>query len=1363
MILICKFFLTVAKNMKKQRKGPIVATFICGLVAMITPAGWCEGSCLLKTTSEPYPALAQEWQTMVQKDGSLGVAATENPLLDGVLGFVVTDHSPGAKIRVLNSKATPVDSKQGSGCRFAEIFPAEKLEIQHDFTTWESALAWAMEVKNTGPSERWLELTVDAPVRKNLVQAYWDGWTEHQAADSPPAKDGLEAFPLSVASGENSGLALGLAPDTLISYMRSEFRDGKMLFTVRAVIPPGEVFKVKYLVYFFVPNFGYLDAVEIYQAIHPEWFRHSKERDPRLFHGTDTLDYARKVDVFIRKNPDSSALPGNTRPFVKMLFGGYGSHEWGYAPFRRAGDWLARKELWEWDMPEEERGRIAERSERTTHYNVMDYDKFIEDRRSSYHVANERLATQLSFYIINWIEASLLKSLGGEKYVYNYGQQGDTLRWVTSTSDEKHVFPWATVFEKTLRNDLPEVIPDLGVKAVALDIAGNPSKYRGPLDRHIQGWAFDEEGKFIATDVGTAQMLDYIRNLPADPYKMAVIGNGDSSFPVLFRLDATLNEGKAQPQLHYKDYEKVRLLRGDKTSDLHSGGAYANPALDVDWRKLSKDDIGLYYQDFINQSLLGCWQGGFLPSVGYSGMETFARALPVMLDVMNRGYRAAPASKGDPSLERARYGDALQSVIVISNPQKEAVSSDEEILGAYFGGMPLPASYETGALSFAGKGGQNIAVELKIPRNHTRLLTVPLVIKPDGNMRVPSIIGESTTDRRFNKISWRYKIHAEGSIKGRIMAESPPGFKISTLKIDGKTASVGDDVSWDAGEHVIEFACLSNIFRAGEELAAFPYEKALLVVEGGSDSLMRNSAVMLQDFFDAFEQKRPALADKANEDQTSVVIGKGEQEGISISDDGKIVRIEGRNPREIQGLTLALIRMLIENRGYVVPFYGNLPQSPTRDMLAAIGVDGGKYFSKVETAGKSVPEKIQRKITERPAKEGNEKLALPEITVPVLEGEVASNGLLSEPMWKDAARIDKMMPLKAGQALYDDEETTVRLFFTDERLWIGITSLEPEMGSLESSKKPRDSQGVWLGDHVEVYLAPGVAPREKSAFPFYQLAVDPSGNIWDAFNRGEDWNGNWDVSVSKDNKSWTAKIGIPLESLKNGSASDEWRFNIARLRSKRQIWSTWAPALQILQEPRQFGVLRRSNASKESGSGDEASLDDALKKVLKSSIETDVKINGRMKSAVLYADDRYYYWILSPRVPLSADDFDIINIYINSDPGAPTGRMGVIDGADWRILANLKLGHMKVDRYGNMPVEMSRFDYGKHIRGFPIPSYGWNVIMEDGKIVLMIEKEHLKTMPINSANQYYVVIYSGDNVVDSGVFASDQPWAVSKT
>ncbi len=923
---------------------PACSAFLMLVVSMT----WTSAADTLSTSADLYPTPATAWTLSAKQAGFDQITPENAPdgLLASPLRMVITDGKTG---RDLSGTTRRTDFTARRTARFAQALDLPDVRATHSLAAGDM-LTWRVEIANDGREEVWLEIALVAPLALGDPLSYWDGADLHESLEGDAGRDEIDlTFPASAVFDADTGLTVGVRPDSLISHLASHVDDDRTLtYGTRFVIPPGESAAVEFVLFTFVPTFGHVDAIYGYQQRFPEAFDISDDVDPRITRsGTDTLGYGRAAQ---NVSEESEVTERVTR-----VRAGYGSWDWAYAPFRRCGDWLGRSEVWDWEMDETERARVESRAAKFW-CDLKDPERFRADRAAGWSNIDMRFNTALVFYLISWMEEHLLEQLDGEDFMYPYGESGSRLNWVTGTSFERHVFPWGTVYEDTIRRDIPEVIAELDLHGFGLDIASDRGRFRGELSRYIPGWAWDEEGRFIHAGVGQRLLLDYVRGLRQDGFRMGVVTNGGNPFMVATASDSLLNEAKDQPNLRYDTFKQTRWFFGSKRIHLHSGGGFDNPALNVDWQNFTPDQVRLFYQDHLNEWLLGCWQGGYVPATMYVyGRESVTRAMPALIDVQGRGYRSVPACQGDARLERARYGQGLQSVLAISNPTTETVSSDEHILSPYLcEGAALPVAYDGEALEF-DLDDASTRLPIDLWRKQTRLVCTPIALRAaDG---APLALSGSSSGRvSADRITWTLALVAPDARTVRLQVEAPPDFALDQVRLNGARVDLAAPLSLRAGENQLVVRCTSLVFRSPERaLVDFPYAGSVLAPTDPANEREAAAAQMLRDFFAFHEQT--TLPDGFADVQPAIVISTEGERGISV-DDGTL-RIRGATPFDTQQLTARLIRLLMDRKyEFVHPFAETVPLQPTRDMLATIGVNKSSYFPQIEVAGREVPGRL---------------------------------------------------------------------------------------------------------------------------------------------------------------------------------------------------------------------------------------------------------------------------------------------------------------------------------------------------------------------------------------------------------------------
>lgn len=898
----------------------------------------------LSTAGEPCPTGPTVWQLSPDTPRLTQVTDLSGgtDLLATPLEVAFTDGKSGQR---LTGESRRVAYTPDRTARFDEQL-GQRLRVEHVLTAGKGMVTWHLTTHNDGAREAWLQIDLKAPTSLRGPLGFWDGREARQPLKEDAGHHTIDGtFPVSALYNGTVGLAVGISPDSLISYLSTSATPGGLLtYGTRFAIPPGESAAVTFVLFTFQPHFGHLDAIGGYQQRFPEAYGLAADVDPRLTTaGSDTLGTAFYDTA--RLKPEEALSRAIKTP------SGYGSWYWGYSPFRRVGDWLGRPELWDWPMDAAERERVEKRA-LTTAFDLMDAGRFRTTRAASWHNADLRHNTATVFYLINWIEENLAKQLGAERYVYDYAEAGPRLRWVTGTSSELHIYPWATTFEETIRRDVPELIRELNLHGFGLDIASNPSLYRGELQRYIPGWAYDEKGKYLHTGIGARLLLDYLRSQRNEGFRMGITGNGGDPFIVATVCDAFLSEAKDQPNLHYDRFRQGRYVCGSKPLHLHSGGGFDNPALEVDWQNLSPEQIRLFYQDHLNRWLLGCWQGGYVPSVSHVfGRESVTREMPALLDVMERGYQCVPACQGEPKLARARYGQGLHAVLAISNPTTEQLSSEEQVLGAYLqpNATVLPMSYTGASLDFAAEG-EATRIRLAVPRYHTQLVCLPAALLATGKAPL-SLSGQSSAQITADTVVWQWSIESKAGHAVSLLAEAPPSFAVAQVSLNGKPLKPEAAFDLAPGRSELTLTCRSRLFRSPEAaLLAFPYGQAKVRLPDQPHEREQAAAQMLADFLAVHEPGTTAAG------PAIIAISSGKDTGVTVSATGPTLSISGKTPFDTQQHVGALLRLLMERKlHFVQPFEEHIPLQPTRDMLAKASVNRSNYFPYVETAGREMP------------------------------------------------------------------------------------------------------------------------------------------------------------------------------------------------------------------------------------------------------------------------------------------------------------------------------------------------------------------------------------------------------------------------
>jgi len=132
-----------------------------------------------------------------------------------------------------------------------------------------------------------------------------------------------------------------------------------------------------------------------------------------------------------------------------------------------------------------------------------------------------------------------------------------------------------------------------------------------------------------------------------------------------------------------------------------------------------------------------------------------------------------------------------------------------------------------------------------------------------------------------------------------------------------------------------------------------------------------------------------------------------------------------------------------------------------------------------------------------------------------------------------------------------------------DALYIVVRCYDSNMRSVRASQLRRDAD---LSSDDNVQLLIDSYNDRRSAFVF---GTNMNGAMWDAQFSGvddlnENWNGIWEVAVSRDSAGWTAEFRIPLLALRfHAGTNPEFGFNVRRFirrKNEEDLWRSYGRA-----------------------------------------------------------------------------------------------------------------------------------------------------------------------------------------------------------
>ncbi|MBM3888341.1 MAG: hypothetical protein FJ388_04365, partial [Verrucomicrobia bacterium] len=338
---------------------------------------------------------------------------------------------------------------------------------------------WRAKVENLLKRTRLLEVRCVFTARFNAPVRWWDGHSVRPSGVSGARKTLTHTFPMTCAYAKRGGVAVGLRPDMLCSWLEQAWeaatpQDGRLSQTMRIVLDPEKSETIEFVIFAFDPRYGFLDALQAYYDEFPTWFRAAEGVDLRVTGGGATYW------CWHRDSPE----------MCRRFFGDW---EWCYAPFRRTGDWVGREELWDYQPA---RPFAKERA--------VPREEFLAKRAEQFE-RGKRCNVAMLFYLPAniWCEIQLAKERYKDAIVLREDASGtpqpmESHRpWVTGHDDELIVFPWATSFADACMRDMRQLAAELDIAGFAFDTANGGIPYRGPGVARCPGRAWDERGPFV--------------------------------------------------------------------------------------------------------------------------------------------------------------------------------------------------------------------------------------------------------------------------------------------------------------------------------------------------------------------------------------------------------------------------------------------------------------------------------------------------------------------------------------------------------------------------------------------------------------------------------------------------------------------------------------------------------------------------------------------------------------------------------------------------------------------------------------------------------------------------------------------------
>ena len=115
----------------------------------------------------------------------------------------------------------------------------------------------------------------------------------------------------------------------------------------------------------------------------------------------------------------------------------------------------------------------------------------------------------------------------------------------------------------------------------------------------------------------------------------------------------------------------------------------------------------------------------------------------------------------------------------------------------------------------------------------------------------------------------------------------------------------------------------------------------------------------------------------------------------------------------------------------------------------------------------------------------------PSVRIPRIEAEITVDGLLDEPVWRQAARLDGFKQYRPVDSRPAEDSTVVLVWYSPTAIYFGILAYDREPGQVHATVSGRDN--IASDDEVTIYLDTFNDRRRAYFFGSNPLGVQDDG------------------------------------------------------------------------------------------------------------------------------------------------------------------------------------------------------------------------------------------------------------------------------
>lgn len=692
-----------------------------------------------------------------------------------------------------------------------------------------SLMEWVLIMDNRSRQEirRQAQVVWDIPEAKSF-QEYWSG--------SPVPEDLAkitrrvdfsnlrEQAPWCGLLGARDVVFAGSNPSVVLSFIRSTYipkeNAGRLVYALRAIVPPGKKQEFRFFSADLPAPFG--GERELVQRVHdayPESFRPDPSASPVVW-GLSAH--------YWMSNCLPEDIPGRAPlEFTRRM---HASWEWSYAAFKRAGDHWGEEKWWDYEPLVPFSKKKVQRMADAQDYATMSREEFLRRRRDYFNRFRGGFGYFFYTPFASWVEYQLAQKEFPDAIIRDPNHKFDLKYYATGYDREFLVLPWFTSVEPVLKEHFRRIAETYDIHGFGFDVAFGGPRYRGPsVSNPAAPRAYDEQGDFIDLSAAAAQVIDFVKTLPARFWRgqrLSAVVNGMRSYNSAVRGDCGMFEGTP----YYQDRNLVPLSRylfGQKPATWWKGWAYHLYVV-PNWKRQDRPHFLKTMRGVVDYTLFASYEWGNFPTLNYEwGVPKLGAEMSLLMDTVRRGWQSVfPVSFAwDGILHTARYGQGTQTRLFWGNPYDEARPVEARVDNRYLG---------EGVHVFASRshGPEEVVNTLK---DGQTAFSFPLAARQpvlfDAVASLPqNFSGQVRASLQVSDFSVRQSLEflSEKAPELKILFPEHRGYEAPGVVVDGKTVAVAREgeayaVKLPGGSKAVEAVYSSDLFHfSPEDLEAFP-------------------------------------------------------------------------------------------------------------------------------------------------------------------------------------------------------------------------------------------------------------------------------------------------------------------------------------------------------------------------------------------------------------------------------------------------------------------------------------------------------------------------------------------------------------